>query len=42
MLGPDGKIWKPEEKNWPHPAKLAWHRDNIFCQMAAEGSAPWE
>ncbi|WP_245306218.1 HNH endonuclease [Roseovarius aestuariivivens] len=43
LLSPDGKIWKPEDKrNWPHPANLKWHRENIFGQMAAEGSAPWE
>ena len=43
LLGPDGKIRKPEDKrNWPHPANLAWHRENIFGQMAAEGPAPWK
>jgi putative restriction endonuclease len=43
LSGPDGKIWKPEGKrNWLHPANLAWHRENIFAQMAAAGSAPWK
>ncbi|SMC76685.1 hypothetical protein SAMN06295998_1055 [Primorskyibacter flagellatus] len=26
----------------PHPANLAWHRENIFGQMASEDLAPWE
>src|SRR6056297_1525084 len=43
LLGPDGTIWKPKDKrNWPHPANLAWHRENIFGQMASEGPAPWD
>lgn len=43
LLSRDGKIWKPEDKrNWPYPANLAWNRENIFGQMAAEGSAPRE
>lgn len=43
LLRPDGKIWMPEDKrNWPHPANLAWHRENIFDQMIAKGPAPWE
>ena len=43
LLGPDGTIRKPEDKrNWPHPANLAWHRENIFGQMASEGPAPWD
>jgi len=42
-LCPDGKIWMPkDERNWPHPANLAWHRENIFGQMAADGPAPWK
>jgi len=43
LLRPDGKIWMPEDnRNTPHPENLAWHRENIFGQMVAEGSAPWE
>lgn len=43
LLSPDGKIRQPEDKrNWPHPANLKWHRENIFGQLAAEGSAPWQ
>lgn len=43
LLRPDGKLWKPEDKqNWPHPANLKWHRENIFGQMAAGGPAPWD
>jgi putative restriction endonuclease len=43
LLRPDGEIWMPEDKrNWPHPANLAWHRENIFGQLVAEGPAPWE
>jgi len=42
LLRPDRKIWMPEDKrNWPHPANLAWHRENIFGQMPADGPAPW-
>ncbi|CAN0296904.1 unnamed protein product, partial [Chrysoparadoxa australica] len=38
-----GCRWKPKDKrNWPHPANLAWHRENIFGQMASEGPAPWD
>lgn len=42
LLGSEGMIWMPEdERNWPHPANLAWHRENVFGQMAADGPAPW-
>lgn len=43
LLRPDGKIWMPkDQRNCPHPANLAWHRENIFGQMVSEGPAPWE
>jgi len=43
LLRSDGNIWMPEDNRyWPHPKHLAWHRENIFGQMVAEGSAPWE
>jgi putative restriction endonuclease len=41
LLHPDGKLWMPEDqRNWPHPANLKWHRENIFGQV--ERAGPWE
>ena len=43
LLRPNGKIWMPKDRrDWPHPANLAWHRENIFGQLETDGPAPWE
>ena len=43
LLRPIGKLWTPENNRvWPHPVNWAWHRENVFGQIAAEGPAPWD
>lgn len=42
LIVPSGKLCRPQDqRDWPHPANLKWHRENIFGQMALEGPAPW-
>lgn len=42
LLRPDGKLWKPaERKNWPSPANLKWHRENIFGQVMGDAPIDW-
>lgn len=43
LLRPDGKIWKlSDERYWPQPTNPAWHPENTFGQMAADGPALWK
>jgi putative restriction endonuclease len=38
-----GKLVLPtDQRDWPHPENLRWHRENIFGQVALEGPSPWE
>lgn len=42
LLRPDGKLWKPSDrKNWPSPANLKWHRENVFGQVMADAPINW-
>ncbi|OYX42531.1 MAG: HNH endonuclease [Rhodobacterales bacterium 32-67-9] len=39
----DGKLRRPkDERYWPHPANLKWHRENIFGQEISIGPSPWD
>lgn len=43
LLRPDGKLWKPsDQRNWPSPTNLKWHRENIFGQMIGDEQIGWE
>ena len=38
LIVPDGKLRRPRDmRNWPHPANLKWHRENVYGQMPAAG-----
>jgi putative restriction endonuclease len=42
LLHRDGQIRVPvEPRDWPHPENLRWHRENVFGQMASDGTEPW-
>lgn len=42
LIAPDGKLCLPgDQRDWPHPANLRWHRENIFGQFTLSNSAPW-
>jgi putative restriction endonuclease len=39
---PGGKLQLPaDQRNWPHPENLRWHRENVFGQVLADEPAPW-
>ncbi|AMY69740.1 HNH endonuclease [Frigidibacter mobilis] len=43
LLSASGKLLAPlDPRDAPHPANLAWHRENVFGQVLAEGPAPWD
>lgn len=43
LLRRDGKLWKPADKaNWPSPANLTWHRENVFGQVIGDEPISWE
>lgn len=43
LIRPSGKLMKPvDQQNWPHPANLRWHRENIFGSFAQDEPAPWD
>jgi putative restriction endonuclease len=43
LIRPQGRLWLPEDqKNWPHPENLRWHRENVFGQVMGEGPTPWD
>lgn len=31
-----------DQKHWPHPENLRWHRENVFGQVLSDDPAPWE
>jgi len=42
LIRPGGTLERPRDpRDWPHPANLLWHRQNIFGQIDLEGPAPW-
>ena len=42
LLLPHGKLCLPgDERNWPHPENLRWHRENIFGQKVGDDPMPW-
>lgn len=43
LIVPDGKLRFPQdERNWPHPENLKWHREYVFGQVDSDDAAPWE
>lgn len=42
LIRPQGRLWLPQDqRNWPHPENLRWHRENIFGQVMADEPTPW-
>lgn len=42
LIRPEGRLLLPhEQRNWPHPENLRWHRENIFGQVMADEPTPW-
>lgn len=42
LIVPSGKLCLPSDKrDWPHPANLKWHRENVYGQVTLEEPAPW-
>ena len=31
-----------DQRHWPHPANLRWHRENVFGQVMSDDPAPWD
>ena len=43
LIVPDRKLRLPaDERDWPHPANLLWHRQNVHGQARQVGRAPWD
>ncbi len=43
LVRPQGRLWLPEDqRNWPHPENLRWHRENVFGQVMGDEPTPWE
>ena len=43
LIVPSGTLALPaDQRDWPHPANLKWHRENVFGQLSLEGPSPWE
>lgn len=43
LLVPDRRLRRPADpRDWPHPANLRWHRENVFGQVTLEGQLPWD
>ncbi|MBF9032781.1 HNH endonuclease [Rhodobacterales bacterium HKCCE2091] len=42
LIGPERSLFLPQDqRDWPHPENLKWHRENVFGQSAPDGDAPW-
>jgi putative restriction endonuclease len=42
LIKPDGKLWKPaEQRHWPSPSNLKWHRENVFGQIFSDEQFTW-
>jgi putative restriction endonuclease len=42
LIAPHGRLFMPpDERDWPHPENLRWHRENVFGQVNPDGPAPW-
>jgi putative restriction endonuclease len=42
LILPEGKLQMPfDDRNWPHPENLRWHRENVFGQALGDEPAPW-
>lgn len=42
LILPDGKLRLPQDqRDWPHPENLRWHRENVFGQVTVDDPAPW-
>ncbi len=42
LVRPQGRLWLPhDQRNWPHPENLRWHRETIFGQAMGDEPTPW-
>lgn len=42
LIVPDGRLrLPPDQRDWPHPANLRWHRENVFGQGDPGASPVW-
>lgn len=42
LIRPQGRLWLPgDQRNWPHPENLRWHRENVFGQVVGDEPMPW-
>ncbi len=42
LIVPDGKLCMPsDQRDWPHPENLRWHRENVFGHIVTTDPAPW-
>jgi putative restriction endonuclease len=42
LLPESGRLILPRDaRDWPHPANLRWHRENVYGQGREDGPAPW-
>lgn len=43
LLAPGGRLHLPADaRDWPHPANLQWHRENVFGRSLGGEAAPWD
>ncbi len=43
LLSPGRRLILPADpQDWPHPANLRWHRENIFGQVCIDAAGPWQ
>ncbi len=42
LIHPGGRLlMPPEQRDWPHPEDLRWHRENVFGQVLMDEPVPW-
>ncbi len=42
LIRSQGKLCLPQDqRNWPHPENLRWHRENVFGQIMGDEPTPW-
>lgn len=43
LIVPSRRLCLPSnERDWPHPENLKWHRENVFGQVSLDGPSPWD
>lgn len=42
LITPHGRLFLPgNQRAWPHPENLRWHRENVFGQLISDDPTPW-